>query len=161
MNVHFAIRPLRRAVAALIERGDHDQAIALVDEAEARRAEGLLDGRGFASGAAYVELARAEVLVGRAARARILVDAACKMGPKSVVLPDAAVAYAELGDVDRALACARAAGPGRAEALTAEILLSRGEHARLGAHLGRITEPKAAARTSWALVRLLVDGELG
>jgi len=146
---------LRRAIEALADRepaAAHD----LLETALERFGRGDLDGRGFASGAAYVELARAARVLGDA-RARGLLEKAVAVAgdQRSMIVADVAEAYSEQGAHDDALVWAKKVRKAWRATAIAEALARASRWEELREVLHGIEDPTTALRTAWALRELL------
>lgn len=160
MNVHLAVSKIPWATKALAQEGRHEEARVLIADATARLDAGDLDSYGVASAGAYLRLARAAGNIGDRDRAEALVERAWAVAtPKgaTIVRPDAAIVYAEIGATSKAITQARKTRDSR---LIAEILLWTHEDAELALHLRKISDPVDAARLAWGIARTLINGTL-
>lgn len=156
-NVHSAMFAVPRATKALVRDGRREAARKLVADAVARLDVGDLDGRGFASGGAYVALAEAARCVDDLVQAEALVDrglAVAKEGAR-VVRPEAARVYARIGATAKAIAQARMT---RDQVLIAEILRHTRQEDALAKHLATV-DPANTAKFAWGVAYDLMAGE--
>jgi hypothetical protein len=172
-NLHNGAGDLCQAVLDLVRINAQVQAADLLDCALSTFASGKLDSRGFASGAAYIEIARAVHAARGPLPAIPLLEKAAQVCGKAdlkIVQRSLAEAYRDFGHLHTALSLARhiAKGEGR-DALLIELLFraSRlpGGHKKadaltyeteLQAMLAAVTEPESAARCAWAIAYELV-----
>lgn len=161
-NVHNPAGDLSRAVRDLHARGEKKKAVAVLTRALDMFATGAHDGRGFASGGAYVELASAAFVVEGVARAKPLLEKSLVVAGKhrQMIVSDAARAYGEMGLIDEGLAVAQKVRPeARRIDTVAEILFRAGRWKALAQELARIRDPEAGAKTAWTLSRVALGRE--
>ena len=159
-NVHNAAGDLSRAVCELQERGQTKKASAVFERACAAFATGVHDGRGFASGGAYVELSRAAFVVhGRAHAIPFLEKAVAVSGKhRQMILSDVSLAYGAMDLVDAGLVFARKVRPeARRVKTVAELLYRAGAWKPLAMELARVRDPEVGARTAWALACIALE----
>jgi hypothetical protein len=168
-NVHFPLTTLHLCVMRLVRIGARKAAEDLLESASRKFASGDLDGRGFASGGAYISLAEISRVLGYAERALSFVDKAAqvcsKIEDRRLMEGALAKAYFDIGQVENALTLTKQIHEKEIrDSLRIEFLfrLSRLKSPRtsktkayekeLTAILGRLTEPKVAAACGWNIV---------
>ncbi len=159
-NLHHPADDLAEVVRELAAARRRADATRLLDAAVARFEAGGLDGRGFASAAAYASLAEAALIVRGAAAARSLVERALALAgrQRKMVIGSVVVTLAAAGEVDQALALARRSGGDRAE-LAARVLARAGRWKEIPRTLAPITAPAKAAKVAWGLARTVMYGD--
>ncbi|MFO0613417.1 MAG: hypothetical protein U0414_12550 [Polyangiaceae bacterium] len=159
LNPHIPAREIADAIEALCMHGDGAVASTVLSEARARFETGELDGRGFASGAARVQLSRAEAACGTHAGARRELERALMVAGdhRGIVLPAVVAEYAKLGDVDAAVAAASDLEGGARLQLTVEVLAGAGRMKEMLDVLASVRDPAIAVRSAWGVALLTLQ----
>lgn len=154
-NVHYPAQKVAAAIAALCDVGRDDEARELLDDALVLWSLEEFDLRDFASGGAYVALARAALRVHGAEAAQPLLDTALAVAGSSraTVASDIAEVYGEMGATDEALALAKKVRGASGRLLRAQLLCRAGRWAALGESLAELTDPGEAVKVAWAVTR--------
>jgi hypothetical protein len=156
-NVDRPARDLAGAIEQLIQLGQGKRAETFLAQAFARFDSGELDGRGFASAAAYVHLAKvARRLEGDAvAHALILRGLGVAGKGRQIVLPTIVSALLEVGAEAEALKWAGKVAKRLRVDVLAAVFLRTGQWPELRALLAPVVRPAEAARIAWSAVLLL------
>jgi tetratricopeptide (TPR) repeat protein len=172
-NLHHPAGEIYECVKTLLSHGARPRAEALLERALTCFASGKLDGRGFASGAAYVSLANAASLVHGAAQAQPLLEKASQMCTKTdvaIIRRSLVEAYRDVGKLETALLLAKNGSKKNRDTLLIELLfvacrLSGKEsfdngqslEAELQQALENVEDPEAAASCAWSIVYKIIE----
>lgn len=156
-NVHFVANDVREAVLALQADGQLVKAHALFDTALGRLEQHDFDGRGFATGGAYLDIAGCAQALGRISLAKDILEQAMKKaaGDRRMLIMSVSIAFAELGDLDRAIAFAESAPKSDRVRTLAEVYCRGRCWSDLASTLAKVTKPEEGATIAWSVASFL------
>ena len=156
-NVDGPALALAGAISSLVARGEMALGEQILTEAMARFDSGTLDSRGFASGGAYVYLAKAIHRLRGADAAKYAIMRGLEVAGegRQMVLPEVVSALLDVGAADEALVQAKKISKRRRCEVLAEVYMRTEAWAPLATLLAPVDDPILAARIAWAMVHVL------